>query len=109
MLTNTRKDIEERISVGRQHGRVGRAQKGDEGQAGPMERPKEPRTRAERVSIHLYEGRGPFQSWLYELPPPLLVSALPSRWLRGAATWCPGKRAGGYPIRLRPRPSLLPG
>lgn len=48
MLTNIRKDIEERISVDRQHGRVRRAQKGDEGQVGPMERPKEPRARAEK-------------------------------------------------------------
>ena len=49
-------------------------------------------------------GARPFQSWPYELPPPLLISASPSRWLKGTATWCPGKRAGGYPIRLRPRP-----
>ena len=60
MLTNTRKDIEERISVGRQHGRVGRAQKGDEGQAGPMERPKEPRTRAEKGQCPPLRGARPF-------------------------------------------------
>lgn len=104
ILSNTRKDIEERISVDYQHGRVRRVQKGDEGQAGPMERPKEPRARAKKGQCPPLGGARPFQSWPYELPPPLLVSASPSRWLKGTAMWCPGKREGGYPIRLRPRP-----
>lgn len=60
MLTNTRKDIKERISVDRQHGRVRRAQKGNEGQAGPMERPKEPRARAEKSQCPPLGGARPF-------------------------------------------------
>lgn len=60
MLTNTRKDIKERVSVDRQHGRVRRAQKGNEGQAGPMERPKEPRARAEKSQCPPLGGARPF-------------------------------------------------
>lgn len=60
MLTNTRKDSKECISVDRQHGRVGRAQKGNEGQAGPMERPKEPRARAEKSQCPPLGGARPF-------------------------------------------------
>ena len=42
MFTDTRKDLEEHISVDRQHRRIRRAQKGEEGREGPAEGPEEP-------------------------------------------------------------------
>lgn len=71
----------------------------------PMERPKEPRARAEKSQCPPLGGARPFQSWPYGLPPPLLVSA--SQPLVKGGVQVKSRWVTHYASRPRPPPSSL--